>query len=90
MFDLHDELKQLVRALEARGVEYALCGGLAMAVHAVPRATEGIDVLIQPETVPAALATAKSLGFDVEAGRMRFGGGSTEIERITKLAVAMS
>jgi hypothetical protein len=36
-------------------VEYALCGGLAMAVYAMPRATLDIDVLIQVDSLAQAL-----------------------------------
>ncbi len=35
--ELIDELKRLVTKLDEEGIEYALCGGLAMAVYALPR-----------------------------------------------------
>ena len=38
-----DELSKVARRLDADGIEYALCGGLAMAVYAMPRATLDID-----------------------------------------------
>jgi hypothetical protein len=38
--DLIDELAGLIKALNDAGVRYALCGGLAMAVHGHPRATQ--------------------------------------------------
>lgn len=44
--DLADELAQLTRSLGAAGIEYALCGGLAMAVHGAPRATVDIDFIV--------------------------------------------
>lgn len=37
--DLFDELKKLIARLTEEKIEYALCGGLAMAVYALPRAT---------------------------------------------------
>jgi hypothetical protein len=37
MFDPYAELKALAAALEAEGIPYALCGGLALAVHGAPR-----------------------------------------------------
>jgi len=49
------------------GIEYALCGGLAMAVYAFPRATLDIDILIKPETLEKAKDIAKRLGFSLTA-----------------------
>jgi len=46
---LFDELNDIIDSLEKSGVEYAVCGGLALAVHGFPRATFDIDILIQPE-----------------------------------------
>ena len=42
---LRNEMFQLVRALDSANIPYALCGGLAMAVHGWPRATLDIDLL---------------------------------------------
>jgi hypothetical protein len=39
MLDLYDEFASLIGALEAAGADYAVCGGLAMAIHGFPRAT---------------------------------------------------
>jgi hypothetical protein len=33
MLDLYDEFAALIAALEAAEAEYAVCGGLAMAIH---------------------------------------------------------
>ena len=49
--DLHQELVQLIDALEAAGAEYALCGGLALAVHGHPRFTKDIDLLVPAEAL---------------------------------------
>ena len=46
MFDLYEEFKSIISALEQRGIDYAVCGGLAMAVHGLARATVDIDLLI--------------------------------------------
>lgn len=45
--DILDELKKLITKLNEENVEYALCGGLAMAIYALPRATLDIDILIE-------------------------------------------
>lgn len=43
-----DDLKTLVRSLNAQGVEYLLIGGYALAAHGYTRATTDIDLLIAP------------------------------------------
>ena len=60
MIDIYDELRRLVQGLEAKGVRYALCGGLAMAVHGRPRATMDIDFLVAGDEIGAAVAVAES------------------------------
>jgi hypothetical protein len=49
MLDLAAEFEAVVGALAREGVEYAVCGGFAMAIHGYPRATVAIDLLIRPE-----------------------------------------
>jgi predicted nucleotidyltransferase len=41
-----DDLKMLIAALNARGVEYLLIGGYALFAHGYHRATTDIDVLV--------------------------------------------
>ncbi len=41
-----DDLSSLAAALAAHGVQYALIGGVAMAVHGFSRATKDIDLLL--------------------------------------------
>ena len=49
------ELSALVSALDENEIEYAVCGGLAMAVHGFARATLDIDLLIRPESLDGGL-----------------------------------
>jgi hypothetical protein len=46
MLSLYDELKGLTQSLATAGIEYGVCGGLAMAIHTLPRATVDMDLLI--------------------------------------------
>jgi hypothetical protein len=55
--DLVSELANVVRALDAAGVPYALCGGIAVTIHGHVRATKDIDLLILPEDRTRALAS---------------------------------
>lgn len=85
MFDLYEEFKSIVSALEERGVDYAVCGGLAMAVWGAPRATVDVDMLILAEAQEAAARIARYLGFTIEALPMMVGGGIIEIRRYSKI-----
>jgi predicted nucleotidyltransferase len=49
-----EDLKSLLRSLNAHGVEYLLIGGYALAAHGYQRATIDIDILF-----PATLAAGK-------------------------------
>ncbi len=82
--DLFAEATGVFAALESAGVDYAICGALALAVHGVSRATTDIDLLVPPASLDPAATTARSRGFDVEALPMRFADG-LEIRRLTKV-----
>ena len=82
--NLFDELMALVAELDAAGVEYALIGGLAVAVWGVPRATKDIDLLVLPDAVERAKAAAARLGFVLAAGPLRFRDG-VSIERVSRV-----
>ena len=83
MLDLEEELGALIDALHAANVEYALCGGLALAVHGAPRATIDIDLLVSPNEVDRAREVAASRGFIIKALPMNF--ANIRIDRITKI-----
>jgi hypothetical protein len=86
--DLIAELEGLVQGCEAAGIEFALCGGLAVAIHGHPRATMDIDLLIRDDKLDEALRVARQLGFDLPARKMTFGlptGATREVQRVSKL-----
>ena len=85
MFDLYYELRTLIAALEKRQIDYALCGGLAMAVFDHPRATIDIDLLILSESLDLVMATASELGYDIRGLDMTFSNGAIEIRRVSKI-----
>jgi hypothetical protein len=85
MIDLFDEFQKLVSALELQAVDYALCGGLAMAVHGFPRATVDIDLLILSESLDQAMTIARDLGYTIRGKDLSFAGGAVEIRRVSKI-----
>jgi len=79
------ELQGIVAELEKAGIDYALCGGLAMAVYAMPRATLDIDLMIQVESLDAAARAVEPLGFSMDSAPMDFQGGDVRMSRFTKI-----
>jgi hypothetical protein len=84
-FDLFEEFVALADALDAGGVPYALCGGLAVAVHGYARATRDLDLLIQEADIPRAKEIARALGFTAESLPMKFRATGT-MHRVIKIA----
>lgn len=85
MLDIYEELLELISELERENISYALCGGLALAVYDVIRATVDIDLLILTQDLDKALATAQKLGFDFLAIPMVFSQGKVQIHRASKV-----
>ena len=85
MLDLYDELRALAARLEEGQIDYALCGGLAMAVYGTPRATVDIDLLLLDESVRQALTVVRELGYTIEAAPMVFADGVIRIQRVSKI-----
>jgi Nucleotidyl transferase AbiEii toxin, Type IV TA system len=85
VLDLESELSAILDALAAAQIEYALCGGLAMAVHGAPRATVDIDLLILPSDESRVYDAVAELGYRMKAMPMSFGRGVTEIRRVSKI-----
>lgn len=86
--DLIDELEALVAAISAGGIDYAVCGGLALGIHGHPRMTKDIDLLVREEDVEPVLEIAKLRGFDIPARGMTFGlrtGTPRVVHRVSKL-----
>ena len=88
--ELFEEFSQLVSEFKKENIEYALCGGMAMAVYAFPRATLDIDIIIEPATLEKAKTLAKRLGFTFDAGLMEFNDGAIKIHRLTKITLDSS
>ena len=88
MLDIYDEFRSLVEVLEVHKVDYALCGGMAMAVHQRPRMTIDIDILIPPEFLERAISIARDLGYNIRGKDPSFANGPVEIRRVSKIDAA--
>jgi hypothetical protein len=85
MIDLLVELDQVTSAFERAGIDYAVCGGLALTIHGFPRATFDLDLLIRDESLSAAFETAKQLGYDIHGLDISFKERAVEIRLVSKI-----
>jgi hypothetical protein len=81
---LFDELTGVLAALDAAGVDYALVGGLAVAVWGAPRATKDIDLLVRAPDLERAMAAIRTLGFTLEGLPFEFKDG-THLQRVNRV-----
>jgi hypothetical protein len=84
MIDFFQELKELLAALENAQIDYAVCGGVALAIHGAPRATQDIDLLLRREDLDRLRQAIRPFGFTLESFPMDFASGVT-MQRFTKL-----
>jgi hypothetical protein len=79
------EFTQLIDSIEADGIGYAVCGGIAMAIHGYPRATMDIDLMIRAEALDEAFRIGKENGYDIRGLDISFKDPSLEIRRVSKI-----
>jgi hypothetical protein len=85
MATLLEELSGLISALDENEIEYAVCGGLALAIHGFARATLDIDILIQSESLEKAYKIGAKNGFDIRGLDISFKERAVEIRRVSKI-----
>jgi hypothetical protein len=85
MIDLYDEFRKLIAALDEHQIDYALCGGIAMAIYDRPRATVDIDLLILSESLDVVIEIATAFGYTIRSLEMTFSNGAIEIRRVSKI-----
>jgi hypothetical protein len=72
MLDIFDEFRNVVAVLNDHEIDYALCGGMAMAVHKRARMTIDIDILIQPESLDRIVSIMTGFGFNIRGKDLSF------------------
>ena len=80
---LYDELRSIIDVLGQNGIDYALCGGIAMAVHGRPRTTVDIDIMITEDSLDNVVQLAAQLGYTIRVLDLNF--GEIKIRRVSKL-----
>jgi hypothetical protein len=84
LLDLLEEFRSILSALQAAEIEFAVCGGLAVAIHVHPRATLDIDLLMPRDQVDRAREVTRLLGYQIETGAMTVRRDVIEIFRLSK------
>jgi len=59
------ELEKIVKKFSQERIEYAVCGGMALAIWGYPRATLDIDMLVEYHSIVRLSQKLKDLGFDM-------------------------
>jgi hypothetical protein len=85
MLDLYEEFKRVVETLDREAIPYALIGGLAMAYHTQPRATQDMDFLVLLEDWPRCAATLLPLGFEELGESLPLAQGTLTLHRLVKI-----
>ena len=83
--DLLEELIKITARFDSLNLEYALCGGLALAVYARPRATLDIDIMVDPSSFPKIMAAAEELGYRAKGEPLEFHDSDVRIQRLLKI-----
>lgn len=84
--NLKEELFLIADTLTAGSIEYALCGGVAVAVHGYPRATRDIDLLLREEDLERATGVLAGVGYDLAAGVIPFDTGLPTARRVYRVS----
>lgn len=86
--NLKSELITLTDLLNEASIDYAVCGGLAMAIHGYVRGTKDVDLLVRRGDLERITELVEGVGFNLPAGIIPFGIGTPnarEIFRVSKL-----
>lgn len=86
--NLRTELLQITQCLDEAGIDYALCGGLAVAAHGYPRLTKEIDILIQEEDVDSSQKALAAIEYDLASGLIPFDTGTDKERRLYRVSKA--
>ena len=86
--NLVDELTSVTAALNAAGIRYAICGGIAVTLYGATRSTKDLDLLVMPADLPRVLEIVRPLGYVFAAIPMTFGAGTARerhVQRVSKI-----
>ena len=74
----------MIEALRAPGLDYALCGGFALAAYGIVRATEDINLMVEESDLERLRDIVQPMGFWLQAQPLVFKDGQIRIFRLVK------
>lgn len=83
--DLFAEVVSVTAKLDEAAIDYAICGGVALAIHGAPRATMDIDLMAREADLSRLRDVLRACGFTIEALPMTFSSSGVSIRRFTKI-----
>jgi hypothetical protein len=83
--NLTDEFTTLVKHLQDARLDFAICGGMALALHGRPRYTNDIDLLILPSDLAAVLTAVKACGYTDEPESIKLGQRKEKLVEIWRI-----
>lgn len=86
--NLYREFGAVIDRLSSEDIEYAVCGGIAVALYGYVRFTYDLDILVQDDEAGRVTKVLRDLGFVLDAGRVPFDVGRPQervIQRISKI-----
>jgi hypothetical protein len=86
--DIKTELMRIAEVLRSQGVEYAVCGGLAVVIHGYPRTTRDIDLLVREEDLDRIRPALEKVGFTLPAGILSFDAGKETERKVFRISKA--
>ncbi len=86
--NLQQEFLAIVDALRRANLDYAVCGGFAVALHGYPRLTTDIDILVREEDLPRVRDVLAKLGYTLDSGLITFGAGKPTEQSLWRVSRA--
>ena len=82
--ELYREFFAVIGALNKKGLDYSVVGGIALAFHAQPRFTRDIDILARPIDLPVYKEIFKGLGYQDLSKPLTFQNTNITLHRFCK------
>lgn len=86
--NIHEELRLIATTLKDHNIDYALTGGMAVALHGFPRATQDIDFMVREEDLDRVVSLLNGKGYTVPGGMIVLNRGKETECRIYRISKA--
>ncbi|MEM7473922.1 MAG: hypothetical protein AAF483_02960 [Planctomycetota bacterium] len=83
--EIIEELYKLVDVLTEREIPFAICGGMAVAIHGRPRMTVDIGLVLASEFIDKTAEAVAEIGFDEVTGWIKLPSRGLGIERLFRI-----